>query len=542
MPLINVLDKFIPEPHFNFKDKYWPLLTTSLIDKYGTYESADLVLAQNILLDAFDFMLDNFRDVLNTQKRASFVFFIQHMHENTIELHQLQVKGQKLPCDEELLAGTRRWLKIILEQSVLIDWVGCPDFKAEANMNAEYYIEVLDELLYLGYQAQYISEFIAKSKMIPESIGVLLADGEFKILTFQPFPLLYSFIYGDINSRIRETKIHNSLNDLEKVFRDDIGIQLQDLSNLSQSLAIKGVYSFFKFEDLINVVEETYKIDKGVLELLFKGLLITRKNVLSLDKCVLTNQDMNRHTFRPILELNIDSNNYCILGQHKFSESITSVVYNCLPFGQCFDEWIKIEPLKSMYLELSKGHDKVLEEPIWEILKENYIPFDKSVKSLITSYSTSVENDIKGVGEIDLIFIDEEQEIIFVGECKHNRSRYDYNNWRRDYSNFINKYESKLDSKVDWISAHLQELSSHFKIKHSKSFDFSSFRVVGFFVINAPTIYMYNGKYRALTISDFKNHITGNFINNEFMFKNEETGITYHVKHPFFQSLIEQLK
>lgn len=80
---------------------------------------------------------------------------------------------------------------------------------------------------------------------------------------------------------------------------------------------------------------------------------------------------------------------------------------------------------------------------------------------------------------------------IYVSECKHNRSRFDYNNWKRDYSNFKDKYEKQLKRKVDWVKDNIDVIQNHFKLRANDPIevDLNDFEVVGILLL-MPQLYI----------------------------------------------------
>ena len=120
------------EPNFLLKEKYWPILSSNLINKHGSITTQHSSLVQEILIDAFQFLNSKLFNLLQAQKRASYVLFVHILHENSIDLYLKQVNGEALGCDEETFAATRRILKIIIEQTTQKKWEGCPDFLQEA--------------------------------------------------------------------------------------------------------------------------------------------------------------------------------------------------------------------------------------------------------------------------------------------------------------------------------------------------------------------------------------------------------------------------
>jgi len=184
-----------------------------------------------------------------------------------------------------------------------------------------------------------------------------------------------------------------------------------------------------------------------------------------------------------------------------------------------------------------------LEDPIEDLLKRNEFKYDRNIKAIQESKSNHIRIDKKGVGEIDFLFLDESNSIIYVAECKHNRSRFDLFNWRRDYSIFKSTYESRLDKKVLWCRANIKHLNSHFNFKYKDDkLSIEDFIVRGIFIINAPTIYMFNGLFRAFTIHDFEKILKGEFVSKIFQFNNEEVGYEMLIHHPYFDNLERNIK
>lgn len=114
------------------------------------------------------------------------------------------------------------------------------------------------------------------------------------------------------------------------------------------------------------------------------------------------------------------------------------------------------------------------------------------------------------------------------------------NNWRRDYSNFKDKYEAQLTRKIKWTSENKNIISAHFSIKNNEKLDFSQYEIRGIFIINAPTIYMHNGVYRAFTITDFNELLIRNYRDVKFEFTDENSGEKILIEFPYFDNIKEK--
>jgi len=530
------------EPNFHFKEKYWPQLSSYLIAKYGRIIISDPPNVQNILIDAFHFLNLKLLDLLFSQSRASFVLFLNMIHENSIELYFKQVEGEKLDCDEETLAATRRVLKIIIEQTTQKVWEGCRNFLKEATINRVHYAAITEELLYIGYQSILISEFIAKSKLFPDSIEIDMTEGVFRKLIIQPFPLLFDFIHLDHNRHNQYVQIYNSFELFQSTIKDKLGMEYQILISPLQKQIGDPKYKFgiFQLDQFCDYLNKDYGYDYDIVKLFYNSFKLDKSNCLTIEKSILNNQNLNRFIYRPIIEINIDKKIYHILGANKWSEAIAVLSSNALPFAQCPEEWKLITPLLNYQKHLNDTHDKILENPAREIISNENKLYDYNVKALIQSYKTSFNLEIKNLGEIDILVLDEEENKIWVIECKHNRSRFDTNNWRRDYTNFF-QYEIKLKNKVIWCTNNKDKIRNHFLFKFKTDLDLRKWDVEGIFVINAPTLYMYNGNFKTYTLTDFQKLMDGSYMETEFKFTNEKSGEVLHITHPYFKNLESEI-
>jgi len=530
------------EPNFGFQNKYWPILSAHLISKFGQIKVIESSDVQEVLVESFHFMIFKLESFLKQQKRASFVLFMNMIHENSIELYLKQIDGEKLTCNEETFAATRRVLKILLEQTTLQEWEGCPNFLEEASINIEHYTQVTEELLYLGYQTILISEFIARSKLFPDSIQVDLSNSIFTKLTIQPYPLLYEFVHKDQSRHNSHIALYNSFNLFKSTLENECGLKYEDLVAIMGKQIKDPTYKFkiFKLNVLIDEFVNEFSYDHHIVSSFFNGLKLSSLNCLTIEKSILNNQNLNRFIYRPILEINIDKEIYHILGSNKWSEAISILTSNALPFAQCPEEWKAIPPLFSYQKHLNNTHDKVLEKPAYKIIAKSGKTFDANVKSLIQSPSESVKLEVKNLGEIDILVLDEDIKKIWVIECKHNRSRFDVNNWRRDYSNFQN-YEVKLRNKEFWCSKNRIKVQLHFNNKFNLAINILDWEVEGIFVINAPTLYMYNGNFRTFTLADFEKLMQGSYQQKAFIYEEEETGKEMIVEFPYFKNIRKNL-
>lgn len=540
MTLIQTHNKKVVLQNPDYKEKYWPILNKLVFDKFGNVEVKDPTSVQETLKECFSKLCSIFEEKISEEKRASFYIFCHNLHEDSIELWLLQIQQIPLGIDEEDFASSRRILKIILEQSTKLELVGTPNFFLEIRKNIDNYTTLLEELLYIGSWCIVISENTARSQLFNTSTGIQVIDGELNILTYEPYQELFKYVFNDIPKHNSKIVLSDSMIEFKEIVKDNYGVKYDDLSSFIQQQLKTPAYrlALSKIEHLVKSIIKEFKCDEDFINDFYSGLTVSKNNCLSIESCFFNNQSEFRFTYRPILELYIDGDKYNLIGFHKWLESMTLLSTNSFPFGLYPSEWTKHKEIKKFVHRIENNHDKILENPIIDILNEKSFFNDTNVESFIQPNGQNI-NIKNTVGDIDIFFIDIEFELIYVCECKHNRSRFDMNNWRRDYYNFKNTYESQLKRKIDWVENNKNTVETHFKQLYPNDFkaNLRGFDVRGIFVINAPTIYKYNGKYRALTIKDMSDLIDRKYNDVKFLFINENNGEETLIEFPYFDNV-----
>lgn len=544
MALKKVFDRNVVLPDYKYSDKYWPLLTDLIHNKIGEEEIKKPETVQILLKDCFIELCSILDQKISEQRKASFYIFCQNLHEDSIEIWREQVKGNELGEIKEDFAASRRILKIILEQSCKLKLVGTPIFINEIEQNLDTYTEYLEELLYIGTWCHTLSEYIARSQLFPNSIGIVVKDGTLNIYTYQPYPTLFKFLFQEMQSHNSEVVISDSIHGFKTLLKNEFNISYDVLASFVNHQLEDKKYKFglLKMNEVIEDIIKQFDYNLDFTNTFYEGLTVNENNSLSIADCLLQNQHENRHVFRPILELDVDDEKYNIIGINKWSESLMLLTTNSFPFGLYPSEWKRYPEIKNFVNEIDNTHDKILENPIIDLLKEKNRIFDNNVDSF-SKYKGDNINIKNDVGDIDILFLDTKYKIIYVCECKHNRSRHDLNNWKRDYSNFKGKYESQLLRKVNWVNANKDTVEEHLKLKFPKQTDFelNKFETIGIFIINAPTVYMLNGVYRAFTIKDIKDILDYNYVDIKFELTNEDTGEQILLEHPYFDNLEKKI-
>lgn len=544
MALNRIQDKYIVLPDYNYSEKYWPILSKIVFDKIGEAEIKTPLQVEEILKNCFEVLCSILMDKISEQKKASFFMFCHYIHEDSIQIWQKQLEGLQLGEIEEDFAASRRILKIILEQSCKFDLVGTPNFCTETISNIKSFTKILEELLYIGTWCYTLSEYISRSQLFPNSIGIKVENEELVLLTYQPYPKLFEFIFIEQQKHDSDIVLSDSMLGFKELLKNELGIDYNVFASfiVKQNGNAKYRFALFQIDSIVKELHNEYSYNEEVINTLFAGLTVNKSNSLSIQDCILKNQHENRYIFRPIVELKIDGQLYHMVGYNKWIESFILLSTNSFPFGCYPPEWKKYKVIETFIKEVDDTHDKLLEEPIVKLLEDDNIVMDSNVESIKQIKGNSL-NISKTVGDIDILFLDEKNKIIYVCECKHNRSRHDLNNWKRDYSNFKSKYEAQLERKVNWVESNKQLIENHLKTKYPGRdlLNLDEFQTKGIFIINAPTVYMFDGKYRAFTISDIKDLLSEKYNDIKFEFTFESTGKKLLVEHPYFKNLDKKL-
>jgi hypothetical protein len=543
MPRYIVDGKRVVTSDDKYKEIYWTELTEYIKDKYfkDNIEIKESEKVQEILKDCFGFLCKKLSELIENEKRFSFYLFCHNIHEDSIDIFIKQLEGFKLPFNEEKFAASRRILKIILEQSTKYDLKGCPNFFIEMKGNWGEYCEQLEKMIYVGEWAFISSEFIARSQLFSKAIGISIKNNELTFLTNQPYPHFFSYIFTELPNHDSDVALSDCIDDFKNLIEEKYNISYDNLCYFIAEIINKPANKLgvIILPSIIDNIKKNTIVNHDFIDSFYNGLTVTKENALEIEKCFYNNQDLNRHIYRPILEYIIDQKTFHIIGPNKWRESLSLLSTNCFPFGLFPIEWKANNDLKKFIEKIDNTHDKILQEPIINKLIKKSFPYEIDIKSFQTHKNQFINiND--SIGDIDILFLDTGNKIIYVCECKYNRSRFDYNNWKRDYKNFQEKYEKQLERKIDWAKENIQVIENHFKLKKENpivDIDLSLFSVEGVFIINAPTLYMFNSKYKCYTIYDFSKIINDEPVFMDFHLFVEDQNKNYIIKHPYFDSI-----
>ena len=104
-----------------------------------------------------------------------------------------------------------------------------------------------------------------------------------------------------------------------------------------------------------------------------------------------------------------------------------------------------------------------------------------------------------------------------------------------DYKNFETQYEPKLQRKIDWINKNKILVTEHFqRLFPGKKFDIKEFDIEGLFIINTPTFYMMNGKYKTINIGRLNDFIKS-YYELPVIQLSDDGEVFKEIKYPYFK-------
>ena len=268
--------------------------------------------------------------------------------------------------------------------------------------------------------------------------------------------------------------------------------------------------------------------------LFYSGLMITKANKLSIEDTVLKPHSEKRYMFRPMLTYIVDNVERALVGDNKIAESMMVIASNTIHWNTMPEEWLQNKGMVKFMNKKGLEHDRLLENEIEKIFIANKFPYCRNTKSFKQkNKKPNVKVDIQGLGEIDFIVVNKDNKKIFISDTKYNRARYDAVGYRTDYTNF-GGYETKIEAKKDWLIKNLQVLQEHLEIMFHINYSILDFEIEAIFFINTPTFYMFNGKYKAITLTRIKEYIEGSWDYPTIKLKDNSNKQFLNYTHPYF--------
>lgn len=550
MPRVKIDNKIVISFDYVARDKYWGALSKHLISKHGNGQYTNQQKVEEILLDAFNFLVENFKQLISIEKKFSFFLYVYWLHEQSIQIYVKTLDDFNLEkISESEFALYRRILKLILEQGCEIDleWGNLPTGKEVLTMD-----EKIQDLIYLGNWIYQFSDKIAFQKMIEDCFQIYYDEENLLVVDWQyhyghTYKQLFPLLEEDYK---RGTFDEQAFSELRAKIEECFGIEYNYAGGIifeiqkHHSPNSPNLQTIEPYVLPLNLAKN-YGISKELAEMFYAGLTISRDNKLSIEDAVRKPHSTKRYMFRPILIYKIGGVDRALVGKEKFVESLMVLATNAIHWNAMLEEWQKLKCIQLFINKKGNEHDKILEDKIEDIVKSKNYLYCRNIKSFKQpSGKNNINIDNEIAGEIDLIVVNSQQKMIYVADVKYNRARYDVVGYRMDYTQFLNpqkpakSYEAKLSKKTSWVSNNLEVLTEHLKIVfNNQVIDLNGYRVEGIFIINTPTFYMFNGRFKAITLKQFGEFIDGKYEYPDLYIIKEECGtetLTI-VKHPYFR-------
>jgi len=343
--------------------------------------------------------------------------------------------------------------------------------------------------------------------MFPRSIGLVMKNSVLEVQEFRPFVEISAFVANDMTKHNANVVIQQNFDELKTLIDEATNNNFDAINHyvFHKESEIKNRNGVYPCQEFLDDFQSDDAIEKENNAYIFEGLTLTKENKLSFIDSFLRSQDIDRILYKCLIKVKIDEKDYYVVGKGKWLECFYSLTYNAIPYNKFPKEWSKIAKISDHIKAKIKNNDKVLEDRIEQMLRENEIPFERNIKTLEYERNKYIKLVQKGLGEIDYIFINSENQTLYICECKNNRIRFDSCSWRRDYSNFEESYEGQLGRKLAWAKDNVENIVKHFARKFAKIPNWEDLKVLGVFLINAPTLYMYDSPFMTLTLFNLKN-------------------------------------
>ena len=522
--------------------KYRPEISQELVNKFGKgpFSTSEVTEA---LFFTLDWYANTFIDILRNENDLCFYQSIFMLHEFSCEFHRHKPNRSPITqMNDQDFAMYRRILKLCLEQACDIQLNGKEVLTPEYLKSKE---NTIDDLLYLGDFIYGCSNLLAEQHLIEDCVDLLFTKDD---LYYFDHKHHYGYIIDEtlktFSSHLEKAVTRkDDFKEFVKAAKNCLGVEYDKAVS-----TIQLIHENFKSQGGKLVLDEWFIYPKNLEhlfeipyekgEIFFKGLTLTKDNKMPLKEAVYRPQNLNRYLYRPFLIWNVDGKDLTIVGDGIFIESIMSLCTNGFGWNKYPPEWGN-RCFKEFVKEKVSKNDKILEDTIEQILKNNTVIYDRNITSLKKWSNQNVNIDNKDCGEIDFLFLHGNK--VCIADSKHQTARYDMNNFKNDYASFdTNKkaYNKTLKRKVSYLEHRMDDIEEHFQVVlNDKNFKLSTSKLEGIFIVNTPTFIMYNNEYRIYTLKAFEELVKGEFVDEVFQLIIEEDDHEkfLFVKYPYFR-------
>lgn len=529
-------------------DHYNHYISKLIKDNFGAGPFNSFEETNKILHFLNEGLIRQFKCTMMQEVSLAFYQYIQILHEQSNEIAiERKFSSHFSQITKTDFALYRRVLKFILEQACHLELI-----HAESLDNAKKRVpDFLEELIYIGHQLFNNSNLIASQQLIEDAVEIFFnKDGLYVIDYKHHYNQVIEEINKDFDKRLEKSiSDTNAINDFDEAMKKCFGASFYDVISEAKSMhqyhkeqnnEPYPCASSFDLKSLIENFSHNSQIPQEKAEVIISGLILNKETKCSFTDAFYKPQSIQRYLYRPFLQWNIKGFNtpMILVGMYSLEMAFERLAINAISWNKYPTEW-KCECFNNYVKQKQESNDKILEDALETILKEHGVVYSRNLTSLKKKNNQNLSIVHEDCGEIDFLFIFNNK--IYIAESKHLLARYDFNNWRNDYAAFEtnkNSYNDTITKKLKYLESKKALIEEHFEVENpGKTFSLVHNDLEGIFLINTPTFYMYNSKYKIFTIMDFERFLQGGYVYPQFNITeiDGDSERTYLIKHPYFR-------
>ncbi|MDR1895927.1 MAG: hypothetical protein LBR10_03965 [Prevotellaceae bacterium] len=517
-----------------FEGKYWNQgLSPFIANKYGHGTISDREEVDMVLMDCFEYFVDKFETLVRQQDTEMFFRCVFELCDASIELAYRNLsKSIQLPDSIiDHFTVYRRVLMLIFEQACDIE------LTAKKHVDLTEALDVIQELYYLGFRCYDFAMQLATHKMTPNIFYTEFVNGIFILSHHIHLDEINRFLLkAELDADYKAFYNPSVFDELKKTIKDRFFIDFDEAIQLVHFLVRSSSDHTIKPSVLPIHLANVCGTSRDRASTFYSGLTISRKNKQCIKNTILKPLSGKRYFYRPILIAVVDGVEKAFVGEYKVLESIRALETNGVHWKEDVpDEWLEDEGVHNFVQKKRDAHSRLLEDEIERIFVGSGCPYCRNVESFRQKGKNNVNiGQQKGVGEIDFIIVNKDRQKVFIAETKYCRTRCDPIAFRADYTNFKDRYEPQLSNKETWLRSNLKILQEDLELTFQINYSILDFDLEAVFFINTPTFYMFDGKYKAVTLNRIKDFIEGSWDFPDITINDDENNRIFTYSHPYF--------
>jgi hypothetical protein len=517
-------------------------------DKFGEGPFLSFGETNEILHFLNEGLIGQFKCTMMQETSLAFYQYIQILHEQSNEIAiERKFSSHFTQITETDFVLYRRVLKFILEQACHLELI-----YAESLDDAKKRVpDFLEELIYIGDLLFSNSNLIASQQLIEDAVEIFFNTDELYIIDYKHhYNAIIEEIKKDIDNHFKKSiSDTNAINDFNQALIKCFGASFYDVIREAKSMHQyskdhnKEPYpcaSSFDLKSLIENLSHNSQISTTQAEAIISGLILNKETKCSFTDAFYKPQSIQRYLYRPFLQWNIKgfATPMILVGICSLEMALERLAINAISWNKYPSEW-NCECFNNYVKQKQESNDKILEDALEIVLKEHNVVYSRNLTSLKKKNNQNLSIIHEDCGEIDFLFIFNNK--IYIADSKHLLARYDFNNWRNDYATFEtnkNNYNDTISNKLKYLGSRKALIEEHFEVENpGESFSLVHNKLEGIFLINNPTFYMYNSKYKIFTTTDFERFLQGGYVYPKFHITEHDGDNvrTYIIKHPYFK-------